>query len=1639
MYCKQSAVTKMLYLLSMMFLMVSCSSNSSNFPDDGFDNNPNENLESANLYVVETEMAVQMVDEGLSVNIPIHQKSARDTDITMSATLIDLDGEEISTKALDLSISEKLQDMSIVLGNIPEEFVTDSKGKYLVRFDIKWKDGEIWGTRSVHTLYRYVQAQLLGAKNLYESGNSFYKLLVSEPNSGNPIESADAEFYLTREGQDDILVGSGTTDSFGMADVKISLPSDLIGDANLKALINLPNGEQQEQAIAPVVVERDAKILLTTDKPMYQPGQTINMRALALKRPDLLPQADLPVLFTVMDPKGNKVFKEELLSSEYGVSSATFKLASLVNEGHYTIQAQVGEDVTEKTVTVERYSLPKFSVNFTTDKNYYKPGEKVVGKVNADYFFGKKVAGDVEVKAYKFDVEMEEFTNVQGQLDSNGEFSFDVDLPSYFVASALDENKAYAFFEISVTDTAAHTQVKSAQVLVVQNSILLSMVPESGSLVPDVENLFYIISTDPFGRPLDADCDIKIGDDSQSVETGSFGLATFNYTPQTESLEVEADCSINSGDSVKQSFTFASENNREYVLVRTDKATYKVGDSVKLSIFATNDGWDAAHLPDRVYLDVIKNGQTMLMTTVPLTDGKGSYDLDLDSTLTGSIELMGYYLGAASEIIRDRKLLFVELENALTVEITPNKETFKPAEEASIALKVKDNTDTGVQSVVGVQVVDEAVFALQDMKPGMEKIYFQLEEELLQPRYEIHGFDAREILESEPEDPQEKEERDAYAGAFLASAGTDSAYGVNVNTFSGVDATAIQTASARVKKDLDSFVDHIEWMIDSGFISGENGIKAWVELKNSNEDPLYDPWGQKYVLSYKNNAFEVASNGMDEKAGNDDDIKLSSSVYSTTTDGDMWDDNAVEDEGGMDGGIGGRDEPTVDGDEAVDGDAETTPSSGDEEGDGPRVRSYFPETLYVNPSVITDANGEATVEFAMADSITSWRMTTLASSLQGQIGSNVGNVIVFQDFFVDIDFPATLTQNDIVEVPIAIYNYMSEAQTIELTASADSDWLEFLDGTTRTIEDLAPNSVTGIYFPVKVKTVGVHSFTVTGIGTKESDAIRRNIEVVPDGLEVRNAASGRLEETQNVTVNIPEGVVENASKMWVKIYPGLFSQAVEGLDSMLNMPCGCFEQTSSSTYPNILVLDYMILTEQTSPEIELKARDYISQGYQRLLSYEVDGGGFEWFGSPPAHRALTAYGLLEFYDMSKVHDVDEAIITRTQSWLTSLMNSDGSYDFDAGGIHEGATNNFTNSVLRNTAYITYALAESGYTGSEVAKSVAWVKSHLDEADDNYSKALVAMLLAVADPNSSQLTQVLDDIYESRTEDEKGAIHWGQEAPTEMYGSGNSANLETTALIGQAFIRANYKLNAVGGIMDWILSQKGSFGEWSTTQGTIQALRFMIASLGSDVEEADATVVITANGTEAYTVTVDPAHSDVLQLRDLTSYLTTGDNTVSLSITGEGNLMYSVVSSYWVPSSEDPYDGQGEGALSIDISYDKTTLQVDDIVTATATVTNNTDAVAKMVLVDIGMPPGFELIADQLQTAISETALQRYELAGRQLILYIERIEPGTPLVLTYQLKANFPMEGSSGPASVSNYYEPENKTNTEPQMFVVTE
>src|SRR5207237_8435990 len=117
--------------------------------------------------------------------------------------------------------------------------------------------------------------------------------------------------------------------------------------------------------------------------------------------------------------------------------------------------------------------------------------------------------------------------------------------------------------------------------------------------------------------------------------------------------------------------------------------------------------------------------------------------------------------------------------------------------------------------------------------------------------------------------------------------------------------------------------------------------------------------------------------------------------------------------------------------------------------------------------------------------------------------------------------------------------------------------------------------------------------------------IERDVDVVPDGRKVETAHSASLDKPAAHTLEVPAEAIEGSVKAFVKLYPSSFSQVVEGLDSIFRMPYGCFEQTSSTTYPNVLALHYLRQTKQSAPRVEAKARQYIHLGYQRLVGFEV--------------------------------------------------------------------------------------------------------------------------------------------------------------------------------------------------------------------------------------------------------------------------------------------------------------------------------------------------------------------------------------------------------------------------------------------------
>ena len=72
-----------------------------------------------------------------------------------------------------------------------------------------------------------------------------------------------------------------------------------------------------------------------------------------------------------------------------------------------------------------------------------------------------------------------------------------------------------------------------------------------------------------------------------------------------------------------------------------------------------------------------------------------------------------------------------------------------------------------------------------------------------------------------------------------------------------------------------------------------------------------------------------------------------------------------------------------------------------------------------------------------------------------------------------------------------------------------------------------------------------------------------------------------------------------------------------------------------------------------------------------------------------------------------------------------------------------------------------------------------------------------------------------------------------------------------------------------------------------------------------------------------------------------------------------------------------------------------------------------------------LPPGFEILSEDLERAVSDGTLQRFTLAGRQVILYVPAFTPDKPFVVDYRVRARFPLRAATGSARAYEYYNPD--------------
>jgi hypothetical protein len=1464
------------------------------------------------------------------------------------------------------------------------------------------------------------ELRLLGQEQLLAGSPGSVRVRLQDLSTRTPVAAVPVRLTLSGPGLDrPQLLAAFTTNAAGSGDPRFTLPDLVDGRYVLRVEADTRGGV--ETLVRPIEIKRAWKLMLSTDKPVYQPGQTIQMRALGLRQPTLKPVAGQNIVFRITDPKGTVVFKQTGVTSQFGLASAECPMATEIIEGAYAIEATVGQVSTKHTVEVKKYVLPKFKIGITLDKPYYEPGQKVQTKVQADYFFGKPVAGgEVKLWAVSSDVRAAPIAEVTGKTDAEGQCAFEFTLPARMVGTEKDAGDARFRVVVEVTDTAEQKQAREVSRVVTSQPLRVQAIAENGVLVPGMPNTVYFFASYADGRPA-AKARLAVTGVDHELMTNELGIASTTVRPaagEAVGLTVRVTDAQGLIGRLHVQFGLASLQN---FLIRTDKAVYRGGETLTLTALGSG--------VEPIFVDFLKDGQTLATQMIEISQGQGELKWDLPAEMFGTIELVAYRMGSAGIPVRTQRTLFVRQAGELQIEATMNHAEYRPGVTAKVNLQLRDAQGQPTAGAISLAAVDEAVFAVLEQAPGMERTFFALEQKLLKPVYAIYPWSPDLETSLPPVVPME--DRRQFEQALFANTARSgelpdwrpvalAAADALGNPFSLVaESFSLKETEVREyqKRGLEWAI--FFWKVLGGIAAGCFGLWLFWQFCTwlaSLTSPAAIAGVMAGIVVTLLGAGVVAISFIGGSA---------KETFQAV--GAMLDGRASG--GEMRKGLPELEAMplapmSADGPGMSRSGVRSAPKAGGAE--PPRVREWFPETLLWKPEVVTDAQGRASLDVPLADSITTWRLTMSAVSAQGHLGGASGAIRVFQPFFVDLNLPVALTRNDEIGLPVVVYNYLDKPQTVSLKLER-ADWFELQDQPEKEVV-LQPGEIKKTEYRLKVLKVGIKTLQVQALGSGVGDAIKKNIEVVPDGRRAEQVVNGTLVQPVEQRFNLPANAIPGSGQAFLKLYPSTFSQLVEGLEGIFQQPFGCFEQTSSTTYPNVLALHYLRKTKLAVPDVEAKARSFIHLGYQRLLSFEVGGGGFDWFGRPPANEALTAYGLMQFEDMAKVHDVDPNLLNRTRRFLMSRRGRDGTWSPAGEDLHYGTTGGGGRGTdlarYGRTAYVAWAVYGYGPDVADGQPTLDFLLSKSPAQIDNvYVLALACNALAALKCDDRQLQPYLHRLAEQARSGNDGKLVWWEPAPeyrTVFHSRGVGSQIEATAMAALAFMRTQQHNHLVRGALAWLIQQKDANGTWQGTTSTVLALKALIegtgAALGGDKERR---LELTLGDEPAQTIVIPPDQGEVMRLIELTPYLKPGENRVRLLERSDTAVGYQFVFRHYLP---EPKEAAME-PLTVTLKFDRHDMMVGETLTATATVVNNMPLPAPMVMLDLPIPAGFAVQAEDFAKAVREGRIAKFQLTARSVIVYLRGLDPAKPLTLSYRLEATMPVTLTVPGALTYEYYD----------------
>lgn len=721
----------------------------------------------------------------------------------------------------------------------------------------------------------------------------------------------------------------------------------------------------------------------------------------------------------------------------------------------------------------------------------------------------------------------------------------------------------------------------------------------------------------------------------------------------------------------------------------------------------------------------------------------------------------------------------------------------------------------------------------------------------------------------------------------------------------------------------------------------------------------------------------------------------------------------------------------------------------------PRLRHVFEETAYWGPSLETNATGRAALKFTLPDSLTTWKLHAVGSTVDGRITAVDRTFKTFLPFFVDLDTPQTLTVGDAIWLPVNLRNYTTHVVSLPVTVKA-ADWFTLTTPAT-THATVAPNAATPVIVDLRAASAAdAGPLRITAANAHEGDAVEKTVKVHPDGEPKMITAQALLRggAKNTVAIDLPADAISGSVHTELLLYPNLGANVYHAMKAVLERPYGCAEQTISAAYPSLLFLEMETAAKHDSPAKE-QAQAYLQLGYDRLLGYFNTGGGLTYWGGndTTADAALTAYGI-EFLAEAKPYiNVDDARIVSAMEWLLTQQDKDGAWKPRYGMYSARQTLYIAGALATVSRTMDLSLLRKGF-GDRVKQAIARALEYASHSvlalHDPYANAL--RLNLAAESGDAAAVELLRKELIAAAQHGRDGAYWEFDGFSPFYGWGEGGRLETTAMALAAF-------NAAGNEADkkleddallYLLRNRDGYGVWLSGQATVRVLKALLPlAVGQLQNPSPGDFKLTVNGKplsaeQAAAVRFDNQLIDAPRIIDLTAMMHAGTNTLEFAGAGDAAFANAQLTAWfyvpWAQASVGKTRITVPGKdFGLDFGYEceAAAAKTGQPITCTVSARRFGSEGYGMMLAEVGLPPGADVDRASLGKLLDHWTIERYELQPDRIVFYLwSSAAEGEKF--TFRFTPRYAIRAKAAPAKLSDYYNPDLNAVLAPQSFAVS-